>query len=85
MLHRDKLKSQKLQAGVGSSNTYTLTQICPSFRWKGENVATTEVADMIGRLDFIQEANVYGVPVPGMWMLTTLSVSFNASDISVSC
>lgn len=27
---------------------------------------------MIGRLDFIQEANVYGVPVPGMWMLTTL-------------
>ncbi|KAL6064833.1 hypothetical protein STEG23_009016, partial [Scotinomys teguina] len=32
--------------------------------WKGENVATTEVADVIGRLDFIQEANVYGVPVP---------------------
>lgn len=36
---------------------------------------------MIGRLDFIQEANVYGVPVPGMWMLTTLSVSFNAVTV----
>ena len=36
------------------------------FRWKGENVATTEVGAMIGMLDFIQEANVYGVVVPGM-------------------
>ncbi|XP_053147767.1 long-chain fatty acid transport protein 6 isoform X2 [Hemicordylus capensis] len=36
-----------------------------SFRWKGENVATTEVADVIGMLDFIQEANVYGVSVQG--------------------
>lgn len=36
------------------------------FRWKGENVATTEVGDIIGMLDFIQEANVYGVTVPGM-------------------
>lgn len=72
MLHRAKLKSQKQQAGVGSSNAYTLTRICLPFRWKGENVATTEVADVIGRLDFIQEVNVYGVPVPGMWMLTTL-------------
>uniref|UniRef100_A0A8D0HQD9 long-chain-fatty-acid--CoA ligase n=1 Tax=Sphenodon punctatus TaxID=8508 RepID=A0A8D0HQD9_SPHPU len=36
-----------------------------TFRWKGENVATTEVSDIIGMLDFIQEANVYGVPVPG--------------------
>ncbi|XP_045854744.1 long-chain fatty acid transport protein 6 [Meles meles] len=35
-----------------------------TFRWKGENVATTEVADVIGMLDFIQETNVYGVTVP---------------------
>lgn len=35
------------------------------FRWKGENVATTEVSDIIVMLDFIQEANVYGVSVPG--------------------
>ncbi|XP_024212491.2 long-chain fatty acid transport protein 6 isoform X2 [Pan troglodytes] len=36
-----------------------------TFRWKGENVATTEVADVIGMLDFIQEANVYGVAISG--------------------
>nr|XP_035937955.1 long-chain fatty acid transport protein 6 isoform X2 [Halichoerus grypus] len=35
-----------------------------TFRWKGENVATTEVADVIGMLDFIQESNAYGVTVP---------------------
>lgn len=44
---------------------YFWDRIGDTFRWKGENVATTEVADVIGRLDFIQEANVYGVPVPG--------------------
>ena len=38
------------------------------FRWKGENIATTEVADIIGMLDFIQDTNVYGVAVPGMNM-----------------
>ncbi|XP_049729139.1 long-chain fatty acid transport protein 6 isoform X2 [Elephas maximus indicus] len=35
-----------------------------TFRWKGENVATTEVADIVAMLDFIQEASVYGVVVP---------------------
>ncbi|XP_076218053.1 long-chain fatty acid transport protein 6 isoform X2 [Aptenodytes patagonicus] len=35
-----------------------------SVRWKGENVATTEVSDVIVMLDFIQETNVYGVSVP---------------------
>lgn len=44
---------------------YFWDRIGDTFRWKGENVATTEVADVIGRLDFIQEANVYGVSVPG--------------------
>ncbi|XP_073329010.1 long-chain fatty acid transport protein 2-like [Pagrus major] len=36
-----------------------------TFRWKGENVATTEVADALTLLDCIKEANVYGVEVPG--------------------
>ncbi|XP_072290619.1 long-chain fatty acid transport protein 2-like [Eucyclogobius newberryi] len=36
-----------------------------TFRWKGENVATTEVADSMSMTDCIQEANVYGVSVPG--------------------
>ncbi|KAM3599199.1 uncharacterized protein V6R79_001669 [Siganus canaliculatus] len=37
-----------------------------TFRWKGENVATTEVTEILGLVDFIQEVNVYGVEIPGM-------------------
>ncbi|XP_006013010.1 long-chain fatty acid transport protein 6 [Latimeria chalumnae] len=44
---------------------YFRDRIGDTFRWKGENVATTEVADHMEMLDFIQEANVYGVAVPG--------------------
>lgn len=34
-------------------------------RWKGENVSTAEVADVLTFLSCIQEAAVYGVQVPG--------------------
>ena len=34
-------------------------------RWKAENVSTQEVANAISSLDFIEEANVYGVTMPG--------------------
>ncbi|XP_059549698.1 long-chain fatty acid transport protein 6 isoform X2 [Myotis daubentonii] len=43
---------------------YFHDRIGDTFRWKGENIATTEVSDIIGMLDFIQESNVYGVAVP---------------------
>ena len=40
-------------------------RIGDTFRWKGENVATSEVAEALGVVSGIQEANVYGVHVPG--------------------
>jgi fatty-acyl-CoA synthase len=40
-------------------------RIGDTFRWKGENVATSEVADAIADFPGIVEATVYGVPVPG--------------------
>ncbi|XP_074523054.1 long-chain fatty acid transport protein 2-like [Halichoeres trimaculatus] len=40
-------------------------RIGDTFRWKGENVATTEVADHLLVVDCVEEANVYGVKVPG--------------------
>ncbi|XP_053573379.1 long-chain fatty acid transport protein 2 [Bombina bombina] len=43
---------------------YFQDRIGDTYRWKGENVATTEVADIVGMVDFIEEANVFGVPVP---------------------
>ncbi|GCB70736.1 hypothetical protein scyTo_0005759, partial [Scyliorhinus torazame] len=44
---------------------YFRDRIGDTFRWKGENVATTEVAEIIGMLDFVEEANVYGVAIEG--------------------
>jgi fatty-acyl-CoA synthase len=44
---------------------YFVDRIGDTFRWKGENVATTEVAEVIttGNVG-VQECNVYGVKVP---------------------
>ncbi|XP_032094069.1 very long-chain acyl-CoA synthetase-like isoform X2 [Thamnophis elegans] len=44
---------------------YFQDRVGDTFRWKGENVATTEVETILVMLEFIQEANVYGVSVPG--------------------
>ncbi|KJE93669.1 solute carrier family 27 [Capsaspora owczarzaki ATCC 30864] len=44
---------------------YFKDRIGDTFRWRGENVATTEVAEVLGSHTSIQEANVYGVNVPG--------------------
>jgi acyl-CoA synthetase (AMP-forming)/AMP-acid ligase II len=35
-----------------------------TFRWKGENVSTNEVADVLDGAEGVLEANVYGVQVP---------------------
>ncbi|KAJ8343979.1 hypothetical protein SKAU_G00313080 [Synaphobranchus kaupii] len=44
---------------------YFQDRVGDTFRWKGENVATTEVSDVLAMADCIQEANMYGVKVPG--------------------
>jgi fatty-acyl-CoA synthase len=44
---------------------YFVDRIGDTFRWKGENVATSEVAEALGVIPGIHEANVYGVAVPG--------------------
>jgi fatty-acyl-CoA synthase len=44
---------------------YFVDRIGDTFRWKGENVATSEVAEAITAFPGITEATVYGVPVPG--------------------
>jgi acyl-CoA synthetase (AMP-forming)/AMP-acid ligase II len=36
-----------------------------TFRWKGENVATTEVEAALNRFDGVEHAVVYGVQIPG--------------------
>jgi fatty-acyl-CoA synthase len=44
---------------------YFVDRTGDTFRWKGENVATSEVAEAISGFPGIKEANVYGVEVPG--------------------
>jgi fatty-acyl-CoA synthase len=44
---------------------YFVDRIGDTFRWKGENVSTAEVAGTIRRFPGIRDANVYGVVVPG--------------------
>jgi fatty-acyl-CoA synthase len=42
---------------------YFMDRVGDTFRWKSENVATSEVAEVMGIVPGVQQANVYGVPV----------------------
>jgi fatty-acyl-CoA synthase len=45
---------------------YFVDRVGDTFRWKGENVSTTEVSEAICAFPGITQANVYSVPVPGV-------------------
>jgi fatty-acyl-CoA synthase len=45
---------------------YFVDRIGDTFRFKGENVSTNEVAEALGVIAGIKEANVYGISLPGM-------------------
>ncbi|MEO7053853.1 MAG: long-chain-acyl-CoA synthetase [Rhizomicrobium sp.] len=44
---------------------YFVDRVGDTFRWKGENVATSEVSEALSSVPGIEEANIYGVKVPG--------------------
>jgi fatty-acyl-CoA synthase len=44
---------------------YFVDRIGDTFRWKGENVSTSEVAEAVSQAPGVTEATVYGVLIPG--------------------
>ena len=49
----------------GDGYLYFIDRIGDTYRWKGENVSTTEVAERLSGAPGVVEATVYGVEVPG--------------------
>ena len=47
----------------GDGYIYFVDRIGDTFRWKGENVATSEVSERLAGFPGVKEINVYGVPV----------------------
>jgi fatty-acyl-CoA synthase len=50
----------------GHGYFYFVDRIGDTFRWKGENVSTGEVSEVLAAAPGILEANVYGVTIPGL-------------------
>lgn len=57
--------SGDLMLDQGLSHASFVDRLGDTFRWKGENVATTEVEGVLGACDEVDQAVVYGVPMPG--------------------
>lgn len=65
---------------------YFVDRLGDTFRWKGENVSTTEVAQVLHACPGVLQAVVYGVTVPGMdgragMAAITVSSDFNPNSL----
>ncbi|MDF3932062.1 long-chain-acyl-CoA synthetase [Pseudomonas citronellolis] len=54
-----------LMRDLGFKHTQFVDRLGDTFRWKGENVSTTEVENVLGAFAGVEDAVVYGVEIPG--------------------
>ena len=74
---------------IGFRHAQFVDRLGDTFRWKGENVSTTEVENMVSEHEKIAEAVVYGVEIPntngraGMAAITlTEGAELNTADLT---
>lgn len=54
-----------LMRDIGCKHAQFVDRLGDTFRWKGENVSTTEVENVLGAFLGVEDAVVYGVEIPG--------------------
>ena len=59
------LNTSDLIRNIGYSHAQFVDRLGDTFRWKGENVSTSEVEDILSSFKQIEHSSVYGIKIPG--------------------
>jgi citronellyl-CoA synthetase len=59
------LNTGDLIRDIGYLHAQFVDRLGDTFRWKGENVSTSEVEDVISSFEQVKHSSVYGVEIPG--------------------